>query len=399
LPDGTAGWAYPEIDRRSAMELNNAAIQTRLETAFTFAQDQVRQLVQAHPGYFPMYTVNGRWVHGGEAWTNWCEGFLGGMLWIFYRRSGEAWWRLQAESYSRLIERRKNDRDVHDLGFLFWSTWKRWYDLTGDEAVHQVVITAGKTLSLRFKEKGAYLRSFISDESLFIDIMMNVGIIFYAAQQSGDAGMLEKAHQHCRTTRRYLVRSDGSTAHEGIFDTGSGEFLRQSTQQGRSGDSTWARGLTWALYGFGTAYQLSGDTRYLDTARLCADFYLRNTPFDEGASGGPGVPPNDYDDPSQAGLYDSSAAAIAAGGLLNLGGLVQDPVHAAHYRQKALSILHTLCGPDYLALSTPGWEGILKHGVYHYPKGLGVDESVMWGEYFFVEALDRALDLLAGGGA
>src|SRR5690606_19334262 len=127
------------------------------------------------------------------------------------------WWRQQAEHYSRLIEHRKTDRDVHDLGLLFWSTWKRWYDLTHDEAVHAVVIEAGKTLSLRFKEKGQYLRSFISDESLFIDIMMNVGIIFYAAQQTNDENLLRIANQHCLTTRRYLVRADGSTSHEGIF--------------------------------------------------------------------------------------------------------------------------------------------------------------------------------------
>ena len=91
---------------------------------------------------------------------------------------------------------------------------------------------AGQTLSLRFKERGQYLRSFVSDESLFIDIMMNVGIIFYAAQQTGDPELLRKATQHCLTTRRYLVRGDGSTSHEGIFDTETGEFLRQSDAPG-----------------------------------------------------------------------------------------------------------------------------------------------------------------------
>jgi unsaturated chondroitin disaccharide hydrolase len=390
------------------MGLKSTLLRARLESAFDFAQDQVRRLLKAHPDYFPVYTVGGRWEHGGEAWTNWCEGFLGGMLWIFHRRTGDPWWRAQAEHYSRLIEARQYDRQVHDLGFLFWPTWKRWYDLTGDESIRQVVITAGKTLGLRFQEKGGYLHSFLAEESLFIDIMMNVGILFYAARQTGDQGLLDKAHRHCRTTRRCLVRGDGSTAHEGIFDAATGEFLRQSTQQGWRADSTWARGLTWALYGFGAAYRLSGEICYLDTARLCADFYLRNTPFDEGAPGGPGVPPNDYDDPSQSNLYDSSAAAIAAGGLLNLAELVQDPLHADHYLAKALTILYTLTGPAYLAIDESGpesvqegrkrrdsgWEGILKHGVYHYPKNLGVDESVMWGEYFFVEALDRVLDLL-----
>lgn len=354
-----------------------------LQRAFDFAQSQVTALTAAYPDYFPMYTVNGRWRHGGETWTNWCEGFLGGMMWIFYARTGSTAWRAKAEHYSRLLEGRKTDRNVHDLGFLFWSTYKRWYDLTGDDALNQVLITAGQTMGLRFKEKGQYLRSFVADESLFIDIMMNVGIVFYAAGQTGDADLLRKAHAHCRTTRRYLVRGDGSTAHEGIFDLQTGEFLRQTTHQGWRGDSAWARGQAWALYGFGTAYQLTGEPTYLETAEACARFYIQHTPAD-------GVPPNDYDDPRRPVLRDSSAAAIAACGLLNLFGLTKNTA----YRDFALNSLATLTTPEYLASETPGWEGILKHGVYHRAKNLGVDESVMWGEYFFVQALDQALTLL-----
>jgi unsaturated chondroitin disaccharide hydrolase len=284
-----------------------------------------------------------------------------------------------------LIEHRVTDRNVHDLGFLFWSTWKRWYDLTRDATINSVVIEAGRTLALRFKEKGGYLRSFVADESLFIDIMMNVGIIFYAAQQTGDAGLLRIANQHCLTTRRVLVRGDGSTSHEGIFDTATGEFLRQSTHQGWRGDSAWARGQAWALYGFGTAYGFSRDERFLHTAEACADFYIERTPAH-------GVPPNDWDEPNPALPYESSAAAIAASGMLDLARLTDDPARAVRYRDYALRILDTLTGPKFLAIETPGWEGILKHGMYHQRKGLGVDESVMWGDYFFLEALGKALE-------
>lgn len=375
------------------MQTDLTVLRPKLENAFEFAQTQVRNLIGRHPDYFPVYTEKGIWKHGGEKWTNWCEGFLGGLMWIFHSRTGDPWWRQKAEHYSRLIEERKNDRDVHDLGFLFWSTWKRWYDLTGEPSVNQVVIQAGQTMGLRFMEKGGYLRSFVATDSLFIDIMMNVGIVFYAAQASGDDDLMRKAHQHCRTTRRYLVRGDGSTSHEGIFDLETGEFLRQTTHQGWRGDSCWARGLAWSLYGFGTAYRLTGDHHYLGTARLCAEYYLENTPFGKNTPGGAGVPPNDYDDPRQADQFESSAAAIAASGLLNLAGLVQDPVHAERYLQAALVILDTLTAEQYLADKTPGWEGILKHGIYHLAKNIGVDESVMWGEYFFVEALDKALAL------
>lgn len=354
----------------------------KIDRAFEFAAQQLRHLLETYPDYFPMYTQNGKWKHSGEAWTNWCEGFLGGQLWLLYERTRENYWRAKAEHYSRLIEHRQTDHNVHDLGFLFWSTYKRWYDLTGDPAIQRVVIQAGQTLGLRFKERGQYLRSFVSDKSVFIDIMMNVGIIFYAAQQTSDADLERKALQHCLTTRKYLVRGDGSTAHEGIFDLETGEFLRQATHQGFRGDSSWARGLTWALYGFGTAYAFTRDARLLQTAEACANFYIERTPAN-------GVPPNDWDEPHPALSYESSAAAIAASGLLNLAQLTGDAARARLYRDYALKILDTLTEPEFLAIDTPGWEGILKHGCYHQRKGLGVDESVMWGEYFFLEALSK----------
>jgi len=355
------------------------------EQAFEFSATQLNQLITHHPDAFPMYTSDGKWAVGAESWTNWCEGFLGGQLWLLFKHTRQEKWRSHAEHYSRLIEHRKTDRNVHDLGFLFWSTWKRWFDLDKDPALNSVVIQAGQTMGLRFNEKGGYLRSFLAEDSLFIDIMMNVGIVFYAAQQTGDKDLFQKALQHCLTTRRYLVRGDGSTSHEGIFNLETGEFLRQSTQQGWRSDSSWARGLAWALYGFGTVYSMTGDIRFLETAENCAKYYIENTPFH-------GVPPNDYDEPSPGLQYESSAAAISASGLLQLAELTPDSLHARTYRSYALTILDTLSSPEFLASETPAWEGILKHGMYHQRKELGVNESVMWGDHFFLEALSKALD-------
>ncbi len=364
--------------------MQHAALIPKCQNVFAFAEKQLRHLITAHPDFFPMYTMNGKWKHGGEAWTNWCEGFLGGQLWLIHAQNQEQWWRQQAEHYSRLLEHRKHDRNVHDLGFLFFSTWKRWYDVTGDAAINQTVIDAGRTLALRFQEKGQYLRSFVAPESLFIDIMMNVGIIFYAAQQTEDEKLWRLAQQHCLTTRKYLVRGDGSTSHEGIFDRETGEFLRQTTHQGWRHDSSWARGLAWALYGFGTVYSFTKDARYLQTAEACASFYIERTPPH-------GVPPNDWDEPNPKIPYESSAAAIAASGMWNLAQLTGDPARARRYRDYSLRILDTLTTPEFLAVETPGWEGLLKHGIYHGRKDLGVDESVMWGEYFFLEAVAKVL--------
>jgi unsaturated chondroitin disaccharide hydrolase len=181
------------------------------------------------------------------------------------------------------------------------------------------------------------------------------------------------------------VRPDGGTAHEGIFDLGSGQFLRESTHQGWNAASTWSRGLAWALYGFTAVYRLSGEAEFLAVARRCADCYLRRAPTGL-------VPYWDFDLPADTPhLWDSSAGAIAASGLWDLGGAVDDPSLCAHYQGAALGILQTLCSDQFLARSRPEWEGILMHGIYHFHKGLGVDESVAWGEHFFVEAIVKAL--------
>jgi unsaturated chondroitin disaccharide hydrolase len=373
----------------------NSHLNDKFDHAFTFSQAQVKRLISQHPEFFPMYTQNGKWFHKGESWTHWCDGFLPGMMWIFFDQTEDDFWFEKAKHYSKLIEHRKKDRRVHDLGFLFWSTYKRWYDITYEPELNDVVIMAGKTLGMRFQQNGGYLCSFLGEESLFIDIMMNIGIVFYAALNTDDFELLNKAHRHCQTTQKYLVRGDGSTSHEGIFDTTTGEFLRQSTQQGWRSDSTWARGLAWALYGFSTSYLLSGERSYLETAKMCANFYLEHTPFNSETPGGPGIPPNDYDDPGEPKRFDSSAAAIAANGFFQLAGVIQDPMYSYRYQQAAYTILDSLCSPEYLAFKDENWEGILKHGIYHLNKGLGVDESVMWGDFFFVEALSRAIDLQA----
>lgn len=354
------------------------------EEAFSFAQKQVRGLVERDPDFYPMFTEEGRWRHDKPAWTHWCDGFLPGMMWIFAKRTGDAGWAELGERYTTPLEHRKLDRDVHDLGFIFLSTYHRWYRLTGRSELNDIVIQAGRTLALRFKERGQYMSSFMGPESLFIDIMANVGIIFYAALQTGDEGLMDVAMKHSLTSRRVLVRGDGSSSHEGIYDLESGEFLRQSTQQGWRSDSCWSRGLAWAIYGFTSAYKLVRDARFLQTAELCADYFLEHVPAN-------GVPPMDFDSPGAERREESSAAAITAAGMLRLAALVPDRAKGMLYDQAARQVLLTLSQPPYLASETPGWEGILKKGIYHLDLGLGVDQSVMWGEYFFVEALDRAL--------
>jgi unsaturated chondroitin disaccharide hydrolase len=352
--------------------------------ALSFAERQCRQLVDKYAGYSPMYTVGGKWKQERELWTHWCEGFYPGIFWLLHERGGDPYWRRQAEAYSEILAPRRYDRKVHDLGFLFFSTYLRWYHLTGDAALRDVLVDAGRTLALR-RQMGGYLASFVGPESLFIDIMMNVGIVLWAGNVTHNPALREIALEHCRTTAQYLVRADGGTAHEGIFDTTSGAFVRQSTHQGYAPGSTWSRGLAWAIYGFTAVARLSGEEEFLGTARRCAEYYLRRAPDHL-------IPPWDFDAPADGNQpWDSSAAAITASGLFDLAELVHDVADKSRYRRAAHRILESLCSDEFLAEHRPGWEGILLHGVYHLHKGLGVDESVAWGDHFFVEALVKAL--------
>jgi unsaturated chondroitin disaccharide hydrolase len=370
----------------------------RYHAALEFAERQVAALVERHPNYFPIYTTAGKWLHEGELWTDWTGGFLAGMMWQFYARSGSDVWRRRAEHYSQLLEPRQHDRAVHDLGFIFLNAHLPWFAATGDLRLRGVVVQAGRTLAKRFQSAGNYLCSFVAPNSLFIDIMMNVPIIFYAAHEADDPALREIALRHCRTTRATLVRGDGSTAHEGIFDGASGRFLGEATHQGLHEHSRWARGLAWSLYGFtkvaaacaadaAIGAEVSDEMR--EVAERNAEFWLARLPAD-------GVPYWDFDadlsqPPPLGAQKESSAGAIAASGLLDLADATRDERCATAYRRAALATLDRLVDPEYLAVDTPGWEGILKHGVYHTQKHLGVDESVMWGEFFFVEALTKAL--------
>ncbi|NDJ52975.1 MAG: hypothetical protein GYB68_07825 [Chloroflexi bacterium] len=364
---------------------NLTRLLARTDAVFEFAAQQLQTLTDKHPDQFPMYTESGKWSIEGERWTNWCEGFLGGQLWLIYLATGDETWRTKAEHYSKQVEERVSDDTVHDLGFVFWPTYYRWWTLSDDQDLLDIVIRAGRTLASRYQAPGAYVASFVGEDSLFIDIMMNVGLIFFAGYESGDPELIDVAMEHSLTSRRHLVRGDGSTAHEALFDRETGAFLKHGTHQGWRPGSSWARGLAWALYGFGTVFSFTGDGRFLQTAQACANYFIEHSPDN-------GIPPNDFIEPNPARPYESSAAAIAASGLLQLSELSIDPAHKRLYHDQAVTILTTLTEPEFLASETPNWEGILKHGVYHERKNLGVDESVMWGDYFFLEALWKLVD-------
>jgi unsaturated chondroitin disaccharide hydrolase len=146
-----------------------------------------------------------------------------------------------------------------------------------------------------------------------------------------------------------------------------------------------------SLYGFGACYESTRDRRFLKTAEDQAEFWMMNTPEH-------GVPPWDFDAPLDGRLTlmqgDSSAAAVAAVGLFELGRVTQDRVKARDYDDAAMRGVETLTRAPYLASGDVAWEGVLKGGVYDNRQGVGVDESVMVGDVFGIEAMVSAMELL-----
>lgn len=370
--------------REVELDNHNELLRERLEAVIPFAEKQVERMVSKYPDCFPVFTTQGVWSCEQEARDTWCEGFLGGMMWLLYSATGKAVWKERAEHYSRLIAPRRADESMHDLGYLFLFTTLRGYELTGTEEWQAVSLEAAETLAKHYQPQGHYLCSAFGPESLLIDQMVDVCLLFYAAQVKRDRGLFRMARNHTSTSRRMLMRGDGSTAQEGLFDRITGEYIKPGTRQGWRADSCWARGQTWALYGFAMVYEYTRDAHDLASAELLAQYYLENAPAH-------GVPPNDFNEPGPRFGFETSAAAVAACGLWKLARLTGDASRAVLYRQSALQILDTLTSTTFLASESEEWEGLIKHGIYHARLGLGVDESLIFGDHFFLEAVCEAL--------
>ena len=330
----------------------------------------------------PYKSDGNRWAGSpseGDAW--WTGGFWPGLMWQLYAATGQDVFRAEAV---RVEKRLVNElcyfkRLYHDVGFMYLLSCGANWMFTGDRDSKRNLLHAATILAGRFNLAGSYIRAWNEDKAgwAIIDSMMNLSLLFWASRETKDPRYHQIAVRHADTALREFVREDGSCNHIVIFDPNTGRVLQKPAGQGFAAGSSWSRGQAWALYGFGTAYAFTRDLRFLETAQQCADYYIARTPRC-------GVPPNDWDDPNPPTPYESSAAAIAASGLLDLATLTGDSARAWGYRDYALTIIATLLGPEFLADATPDWQGLLKHGIYHARKGLGVDESVMWGEYFFL---------------
>jgi len=222
--------------------------------------------------------------------------------------------------------------------------------------------------------------------SVIIDNMPTLELLFYAARNGGNSVWYSMAVSHALQTMNNNVRSDGST-YQGVEYNSDGTVYSKFTSDGYSTNSTWSRGQAWGLYGFTMAYRYTRDSRFLTTAEQLADYFISHLPPDY-------VPYWDFSQSSPA-PRDSSAAAIAAAGLLELSTYMTDPTLQSKYYNAALNIQTSLSNPAlYLANPSPSTptDGILLHGTYSVPDSVGINTSLIWGDYFFIQGCYRAMN-------
>jgi unsaturated chondroitin disaccharide hydrolase len=329
--------------------------------------------------------------YSGENWDhgNWFCGFWVGLLLTSYLRSGDDAYLKLAHDRMVLVAERAEDGNTHDIGFIFLSSAMPFYRITSDTRYRDLALKAADKLRSRLvvTDKGSYVSSWgpMDDPrgraASAIDTMANIPLLYWAAQESDDASFRLAAQAHADMTMASFQRPDGSMYHAVEYDTVTGARKRGYTFQGHADESDWSRGSGWAIDGLCATAAASGQSHYLDQAIKVAELW-----FDK--LGGRVVPPYDYDAPADA-PDDSAASAIVAAGLLDLAALHPDLAVAKYWEDKAHFLLEGLCR-DYLA-NEDGHRGILKHGCYSAPHNKGADAAVMFGDYFFVEALNRVL--------
>ncbi|HVD58291.1 MAG TPA: glycoside hydrolase family 88 protein [Thermoleophilaceae bacterium] len=361
-----------------------------------YAGQQLQAAVNVTPvARYPYETPSpsGPWTTSDAAW--WTSGFFPGSLWLMYQATGDPKWRTEAAARQAGLASQASNTSTHDVGFMLFTTYGNGYRLTGDPSYRDVVLQAAGSLATRYNPTVGATRSWNNDAGnpssyfkVIIDNMMNLDLLFWGAQNGGNAAWTNMAVTHALTTQRTHVRADGSTFQLVVFNAGTGAVISSGTVQGYRNDSTWARGQAWAVHGFTQAYAYTGDARMLTTARSAADYFVGHLPAD-------GVPYYDFQAPATDRPRDSSAAAIAASGLLWLARIEPDGCRAQTYLDAAKRTLTSLSAPPYLSQGTAGAASILLHATAQHQQG-DVDNGLVYADYYFLEALLRYRDIASG---
>ncbi|MCQ4086795.1 glycoside hydrolase family 88 protein [Saccharibacillus sp. JS10] len=355
-----------------------------IEQAWQESSHKVHQLHQRVGASFPHVVQDGMYQSESPQW--WTAGFYPGILHLVGRESGDPELRQSANECEIRLEQVLGDPEQvdHDLGFIWLLTGVATYKQYGEQDSRRRSLLAANLLAARYNESGAFIRAWNFESAhmdtrgvAIIDCMMNLPLLYWASEETGDPRFAHIANRHAHTVLKHFIRSGYSVCHTVEFDPETGEMLTEHGGQGFAKGSAWARGTSWALHGFALAYGYTGHAAYLQAAEGIADFFLASL-------GEEIVPVWDFraTEPHR-GAKDSSATAIAASGLLELA---KHSSRGDFYRQEASRLLHGL----HVHFSAPAdEEGLVILGTVHYPERRSLNVPIIYGDYFFLEGLAK----------
>jgi unsaturated chondroitin disaccharide hydrolase len=332
------------------------------------------------------------------AYRDWTSGFWPGILWYAYEYTHDEQWKQQAARYSAALFPLADTAAIdHDLGFQVFCSIGNGYRLTHDTAYKTVLLRAADTLSKLFNPKVGTILSWPRKvpgtdwplrHNTIMDNMINLELLFWASKNGGSQHLYDIAVKHAETTMHNHFRPDYTSYHVVVYDTASGQKVKGITHQGYSDSSMWARGQSWAIYGYTMVYRETKYLRFLDFAQKVADVYLAKLPDDL-------IPYWDFNAPDIPNApKDASAAAVTASALLELSTLVTDTAKANNYRTKAEAMLTSLSSDKYQSRQQNN--AFLLHSTGHKPNGGEIDASIIYADYYYMEALLRLKKLKEG---
>ncbi len=327
--------------------------------------------------------------------VEWTTGFWTGEIWLSYEDTGKEAFKkageVQVDSFLKRIADKK-DVNHHDMGFLYTPSCVAAYKLTGNKTAKKAALLAADHLMDRFQEKGQFFQAWgelgaPDNYRLIIDCLLNMPLLFWAAEVTGNSDYAQKAEAHIKTAMNYVIRDDHSTYHTYFFDPQTGKPVRGVTHQGHRDGSAWARGQAWGIYGCAMAYRYVKNKEYIDIFKKVTDYFLKHLPSDL-------IPYWDFDfDDGSGQSRDSSASVAAVCGMLEMSKYMEKE-DAEYYTGMAKRLL--LAAAKECAVHSPEQSnGLLLHGTYahaseHNPcADRGVDECNTWGDYYYLEALTR----------
>ena len=348
------------------------------------------------------YTMEPRNILSGDtAWNcrkacaeEWCSGFWPGILWMDYSVNKDEKVRKAAEGYTDVLSflGSKPAYD-HDLGFLVITSFLKGYEQTGSMLYKQIILNAADTLATLYNNKVGTILSWprhVKDyggHNTIMDNMINLELLFWAAENGSNKQLKDIAIHHADTTMRYHFREDGSCYHVAVYDTLTGEFIKGVTHQGYADSSMWARGQSWAIYGYTMVYRFTHEQRFLDFAQKVTDIYLKRLQ----ETSDDWVPLWDMDDPRGLDApKDASAACVVASALLELSQYVDKEKGKAYY-EDAVKMLTDLSSEKYQSREKN--VSFLMHSTGHHPAGSEIDASIIYADYYYLEALLRLRDI------